>query len=209
MICINKKTIVGIALAAVLVGGMFAVLPQSASADLTTLDKFGTIINMLTKILTEVTETNEDLLLKKRFYQFVNDTEIEVESGKLVFAKVRVVSCTSELELMDACAFNVESILIESVQFVDVTGPTVDGIQSVYSVQGLTGVNFLVDAVKRVPDDDFDLFVGPPGFVGASEEVEVRIESSENVAFTIKKIEFNGQQPQGMELELVIEIASP
>ncbi|MGH9923709.1 MAG: hypothetical protein ACRD38_13250, partial [Nitrososphaerales archaeon] len=62
----NKKTIGGMALAAILVAGMFTFMPQSASADLTALDKFGTIINMLTQILTEVTETNEDLLLKKR-----------------------------------------------------------------------------------------------------------------------------------------------
>ncbi|MGH9923697.1 MAG: hypothetical protein ACRD38_13190, partial [Nitrososphaerales archaeon] len=46
----DKKTISGIALAAILVGGMFVIMPQSASADLTALDKIGTIISLLTNI---------------------------------------------------------------------------------------------------------------------------------------------------------------
>lgn len=225
----NKKTLVAVTLASVLVGGAFAILPQSASADLTNLDKFGTIINLLTNILTEVTETNDDLQLKKRFYQFVyDDTPITLGEGDRITAKVRVVSCAPELLARNACAFNVESILVES----DIesnsdlqaflTGPRVDGIDSDYiaflgggQVLGIllldNKTNFLLDAMQFIDGDlSFDgepKAIGPPGVVGASEEVAIiiRADRFQQGDIKITKIEFNGEQPQGIELELVVE----
>ncbi len=62
---LNKKTIGGIALATIIVAGMFVFMP-SASADLAALDKFGTIINILTMIQNTVINI-QNLLLDPNF----------------------------------------------------------------------------------------------------------------------------------------------
>ncbi|MGH9922467.1 MAG: hypothetical protein ACRD38_06930 [Nitrososphaerales archaeon] len=46
----NKKAIVGITLATILVAVVLTFMPQNANADLTALDKIGTIINIITGI---------------------------------------------------------------------------------------------------------------------------------------------------------------
>ncbi|MGH9879314.1 MAG: hypothetical protein ACRD5H_16920, partial [Nitrososphaerales archaeon] len=104
----------------------------------------------------------------------------------------------------NACAFNVESILIEAVDDdgpLLVVGPLVDGIGSSYEARERGDVNFLVDAFKTVElPEDGTTAIGPIGVIGASESVVVLIFSDE----IIDKIEFNGEQPQGMELELIV-----
>ncbi|MGH9923453.1 MAG: hypothetical protein ACRD38_11945, partial [Nitrososphaerales archaeon] len=52
---LNRKTIGGIVLAAALMAGMLALIP-SASADLTALDKIGTIINILLNIQADLSD---------------------------------------------------------------------------------------------------------------------------------------------------------
>lgn len=198
MVSMNKKTIGGIVLGAVLLVGAFAFIPQNADADLTALDKIGTIINIITNI-------QEDLQKKKKFYHFVNDTDTTLDG--FLIAEVRVVSCDPELELANACAFNVESILVESVnsELIIVRDLKVDGILSDYNANHKDDVNFLVDATMVITGvGTLVHIVGPIGVIGASESVSVRILSGGTSTTHIDKIEFSGEQPQGMELELVV-----
>ena len=96
----NKKTITGIALGTILLAGIFTVFPQSASADLTALDKIGTIINILIDI-------NNDLQKKKQFWQ-------RAENITDSTAVVGVFGSCPNLNPAD-CAFNVESLNIQNM----------------------------------------------------------------------------------------------
>ena len=139
----------------------------------------------------------DDLQFKKRFYQFV-DTDIEVtgNGGDDLSAKVERVACDQELEDAHACAFNVESILVEADidpgESATITAIVVDGVPSVPPVITLTAAdpkaNYILDSVVSV--------------VGASDSVEILIDVTGTITFT--KIEFNGEQPQGLKLELQV-----
>jgi hypothetical protein len=211
-----KKKIVGFLIAGVLVASIIVpALLQEVQG------KHNTPPNPIPLILNQILG---DLQFKKRFYQFVNDTGTTLAPNEAVIAKVRVVKCAPELEARDACAFNVESLLIES-DIADnsnntgfVRGLRVDGISSNYFAilgdgdeLGLeptlvdNKVNFLTDSLLAFVPGQLQ-FIGPPGVIGASNEVAVVISAASNTnAITITKIEFNGEQPQGIQLELVVE----
>ncbi len=181
----NKKMIGGIALATVLVAGIFAITPQNASADLTALDKIGTIINIITDIQVTVTDILEDLGKKKQFWQRAENITDSV-------FVVGVFGSCPNLDLAD-CAFNVESLNIQNMTgfisgeedlFVLVCpdfGCTITPVSGIgTSVPLLTGRDTIGASFSVV-------VVCLEGFFGEEDCVP-------------EGVEFNGEKPQDMEL---------
>ncbi|MGH9922418.1 MAG: hypothetical protein ACRD38_06680 [Nitrososphaerales archaeon] len=73
----NKKTIGGIVLAAILVAGMVTLMP-SASADLTALDKIGTIINILLNIQEDLSDKLKLIVGKDAASMGFSGGEVEI-----------------------------------------------------------------------------------------------------------------------------------
>ncbi len=151
----------------------------------------------------------KELDFKKRFYQLVFNTPIEVtgNGGADLFAKVEVDSCKKALSDLNACAFNVESMLIEvdplSIapgENATVTAIVVDGVPTAIQEATITAshpkANVMLDGVVSGPEHH--------GLttIGASDSVEIQIDVTGTITFT--KIEFNGEQPDGMHLQLQV-----
>ena len=92
----NKKAIGGIVLAAILVAGMLTLMP-SASADLTALDKIGTIINILLNI-------QEDLSDKLKLIVGKDDVSTGFSGGEV---EITVNATNAEGELVP---FNLKEV---------------------------------------------------------------------------------------------------
>lgn len=183
----SKKTITGIALAAILVAGIFTFIP-SASADLTALDKIGTIINIITDIQNIVTEINDDLLKKKQFWQRVEEVDDASVTG--VFGSCPTIA-------QEDCAFTVESIHLRNVTDTGFPSGSIPAL-------AICVDPFVVCTILPEPDGNGignDVLVrNKVGIVGSSVFVAVVHEFFVFGEPATGIVEYNGQKPQDMEL---------
>jgi hypothetical protein len=139
-----------------------------------------------------LTNVEEDLLFKKKFWQFHEDVIRQGTTGQTGWVGVEVDGCTFESGDPSACAFNVESIqIISNGAPVNITTIRVDGVETDISGKELQSPsNVLVDSSI--------------GKLGANFEVAVEVLLTGPVT-TGGFVEFNGEKPQGMCLILFIE----
>jgi hypothetical protein len=144
-----------------------------------------------------LTNVEEDLLFKKKFWQFHEEVPISGSTGQSGWVGVYVVDCS--FDDLAACAFNVESIQISSNSDpagVNITDMRVDGVETVLT----NAAGFELQSPSNVMVDS------GLGKVGASDEVAVRVEL--NISTSGGFVEFNGEKPQGMELCLFVQTTS-
>jgi hypothetical protein len=142
-----------------------------------------------------LTNVEEDLLFKKKFWQIFVVEDIQGPAGAPGFLGVEVFGCTFEEGDPSACAFNVESIQVVNFnpsEPVNITSIWVDGVKTDLSGKELQSPsNVLVDSSI--------------GKLGANSIVAVGgvLTSS---GLTEGSIEFNGEKPQGMALCLFSQL---
>ncbi len=140
-------------------------------------------LNKLTLTQNTLQTINDDLQLKKKFWQFEPKSERNpdgwIVSGHSI--GVRVQECN--LPDQTACAFNVESIQFSGVGS-KVAAIIVDGVRTDISGDNIApATNLLLDTGI--------------GKIGASRSVLVEFDDLEGY---LGPVEFNGEKPQGVQL---------
>jgi hypothetical protein len=207
---LNRKTICGIILA-VAVAGTLALMP-GASADLTALDKIGTIINMLTNIQNTTNNIQEDLSDKLKLI-------VGVDAGGIGFGQNEVATITISARDQEGqfVTFNLKEVYVcgtidagigqirlkevrveeNDIVIRDADGSDLDNIL----VDGATATRSCADVLTLLSEGD-----GRAGAVGLGSDTDIVIafsftttEESSGTIFFVKCIAFVPQEAEFLE----------
>jgi len=207
---INKKIISGITLASILVAGTIVFTPQNATADLTALDKFGTIINLLidiqntvNNIFNEVTDGEHGLAEIKREVRNIEGNVTQIKEDLRDKLKLIVGNHTDDVEAQQD-----ETFLI-TINATNIAGELVIfNLKELYvcgevELDAATGGQL---AVREAIIEDGDIVIGNFGGVVGIIDGDSTGESCADVLSLFAAIGRAGAAGLGSESNIVIKL---